>query len=60
MLEKLAWARSAWPFWNASQAAGTARHVLMLLSERGPGGMLEHSGAKLGCLGVRVAQPGEM
>ena len=34
--------------------------MMMAYRERGPGGMLEHSGAKLGCLGVRVAQPGEM
>ena len=34
--------------------------MMMAHRERGPGGMLEHSGAKLGCLGARVAQPGEM
>ena len=38
LLDKLNWARREWPYWNASVARGAgARHITMLLTERGPG-----------------------
>ena len=42
LVDKLHYARSSFPDWNASFAAGEARHIAMLFSERGPGDSFEY------------------
>lgn len=42
LVDKLHWARQMYPAWNASVSRGEARHLAMLLSERGPGDVFDN------------------